>query len=47
MIKHPTVGMPQKTMVLIRPIDAAMMPPAKDPKMLPIIGRAPLNQKEM
>ena len=46
MIKHPIVGIPQKNKVLIRPIDAAVMPPARDPKMCPIISRDALNEED-
>ena len=47
MIKHPIGGMPQKNKVLIRPIKAAVMPPVKDPKMLPMRSREAFDEKDM
>ena len=46
MIKHPIVGRPHKNKVLILPTVAAMMPPARDPKMVPMLGRKPLSEEE-
>ena len=46
MIKQPTGGMQQIDKVFFLPIHAAIMPPAKDPKISPMIGREPFHEEK-